>query len=469
MDFYDLTISQEFVTEVTDLMNFYDFKYDIKPIPNGKIIRKKKSGLMEYKTVEDFLLGEIFYKNKKNLHYYHIVNPANTVCNFDISPYDIVSKHPLLKHMMNHSIYKKIIFKIHNYGTFIRFSENKIQRLYWNPPLNAGIPLTAKEKDPVYELIFLMHDFGHFVLPDLVPSGETNAITKKIYVNWRLLGESITVVLNEMLLVDYLKDKEEFNNLITIDFDKPYKLYQIFRRLNLSNKNDLYKLFHASYLYFCILDNHGFIELIDKENNTNWEQIWSEFDNRYHPVAARGRDWTESNFDNIAAMAKDYEKWYNVVKPMKHFLELKTIYDLNIFAQQNEKIGDITDIQIMDILFINAFENTIVPLFSETLTETSQNILYEPHLRKLKSFIRYMVGNLFLLVKHDEDSAYKFFVKLNCMDTINLDKQMADIYSNYLKIVEEFYLQKKISMNEYHNYKNIFIMIPPNILKKDAY
>ena len=413
---------------------------------------------MPYSSIKDFLQSEVFYKNKKNLHFYPIENKGNEVCSFDIGPADIVNGHPLLRHAMNHTVFRRFITQIHNYGTFIRFSENKVQRLYWNPPLNAGIPLTAKEKDKVYEGIFLMHDLGHFLLPDLVPTGETDALSKKIYVNWRLLGESITVVLNEMLLVDYLKDTAEFKQMLTLDYDKPYKLFRILKPINLSNEADLYRLFRASYRYFCVLDDTGFMNLIDKRN-TNWQEIWAEFDARYRPVAMRGREWTETNFNNVRHMAMDYAKWYDAIQcwEFNRLLNFQMIGDV---VPGNDALSD--NNSIMELLFDRVFKKLLVPLFLDDTTIP----LIDNKSRKMLSFTRYMIGNLFLLIKEECWDEYKVILnKLVALCPSDLPK----IKEDYQKCVEHLYQTNRISINEYLNYRNIFIMIPPNILKKDVY
>ncbi|XWV25823.1 hypothetical protein QJ857_gp1261 [Tupanvirus soda lake] len=461
MDPFDLKVPNCMMTDIVAIMKYYDYKYKIIESSDDKIYCTKKNGITNYSCVEDFLLGEIFYKNKKNLHYYSLPNPNNEVCNFETTPMTIVENHPLLKHILDHPVYKRFIIKIHNYGTFIRFSENKVQRLYWNPPINAGIPLTAKEKDPIYELIFLMHDFGHFILPDIVPTGETNENSKKIYVNWRLLGESITVVLNEMILVNYLKDKVEFKQMMKLDFDKPYKLYQILKPIDLSNELDLHKLFYASYLYFCVRDPSGFLDLIDRDKNSNWAMIWNEFDQRYRPVAERGREWTESNFENIRVTSKSYEKWYHSIVQFKHFLEFKTIDDLPL--NTNESMDNL---QIMNNLFEYVFTNTLIPLFFN-----HSNTIYLPDFVKMKSFIRYMIGNLFLLINFETtfENFMSVLNRLKCMTITDIDQQITDIKQEYKIAVKKLYDYNLITINEYHNYKNIFIMIPPNIMKKDIY
>lgn len=468
MEEFDITAPQHLVNEIKNILKYYDYKHTVTISDENVIKRIKTSETLEYKNIEDFLLNGIFYKKKKNLHFYPITNPNDEVCNFDTGPLDIVFSHQLLKRMWDIPLFKRSLSRVHNFGTFIRFAENKVQRLYWNPTINAGIPLTEKkDKDPVYELIFLMHDFGHFLLPDLVFTGNNSCLHKKFYVNWRLLGESITVVLNEMILVHCLNYAQEFHDLLKLGFDKPYKLYRIFKHIDLTDKEMVKKLFKASYRYFCVQDPSGFLDLIDKDKNPDWEVIWKEFNSRYRPVSIRGREWTEANFDNISSMANDYKKWFACIGPYTSNLDFKTIEDV---IPKGLKSENLDDNEIMDYLFWYVWNDLLYPLFYDD----REIKLLEKEERRTKSMIRYIVGNSFLLIKFGSVPEHRIQNYLFILDNrATSEKQkyllVKDMIAVYKKEVLSLYERGKITANEYHNYKNIFIMIPPNILRKDAY
>ena len=451
MDHYQLQVSSQFVDQLKQILEFYEYKWDISISPrDNEITRYKQSKQIEYDNIESFLLNEVFYKKKKNLHYFPVPNPSNTVTNFEISPLDIIKSNDILVHLLDNPIFRAYLYRIHNYGTFFRFSENKVQRLYWNPGLNAGIPLTEKPKDPVYELIFLLHDFGHFLLPDLIFTGHlVDNKAKNIYVNWRLLGESITIVLNEMLGVAYLKDTDEFKNNLKMDYDKPYKLFTIV------DVTDLKKLFWASYLYFCRSDPSGFLALINTEIK-DYEIIWKEFDSRYSPVSARGREWTESNFDNLARMANDYTNWWKIGEQFQSELNFVTI------EKYYEKLTSSVSEEIMKLLFEEIWKSVLDPLFNHP--ETFNDNLIPNEKRKILSFKRYILGNLLLLSRHQCD-ILPMIEKIKNISAHDI----CQIRETYVDCVKELWKSGKINLNEYHNYKNIYIMMPPNIINKDIY
>ena len=467
--FYDLLISEKNKTlynELHDIMKWYDYKYNVSFLSNpcydmNVIIRKKASGEVQYKNLEDFILNGIFYKTKKNLHYFPQKNREDSVANFELNQFDIIGSNPVLKHLLDHNVFAKFIKIITNYGVFIRFAENKVQRLYWNLPFNAGLPLTAKEKDLVYELIFLLHDLGHFLLPDLVFTGNTSELHKKIYVIWRLLGESITVTLNEMIIPNYIKDFEEFKQNLKLDFDKPYKLFEKFTKPDnyITDKNYLYDLFYGSFQYFCAGNSSGLISLLKTEDKESEE--WKEFDKRYRPVAERGKEWTQMNYDNMKSLigTDNYKNWFIFCEQFTDELGLQTIDSI---IEKLNISNDSSDEKIMKLLFDRIFITLLEPLF---ISSESVNLIKEEK-RSSKAFKRYFIGNLLLLVCHDIDISE---LVTELYDNVITKQKMDYLIKMYQKHVETLYKIGKISLNEFHNYKNIFTMIPPNIIKKDSY
>jgi hypothetical protein len=95
-------------------------------------------------------------------------------------------------------------FAVVNDGTFFRSAISRREVNYWCPGLNAGVPFVAK-KDAIHELTFLAHDFGHFMLPDLVFTGKHSPLLRRVYIISRMLSEAATLVFADMLLAEGLR------------------------------------------------------------------------------------------------------------------------------------------------------------------------------------------------------------------------------------------------------------------------
>ncbi len=442
---------QTHVTNISQLQKFmdlYEFKSEIQLISDDLILRHfpQTGRVITYLNLEAFVLGELFYQIPKNFHYYPIPNPNNDIHNLQISPYSIIQNNPITAPLCRNFRWNNYLTLINNYGTFIRFSENKLQRLYWNLPLNAGLPLTEKTKCPVAEMIFFLHDLGHFLLPDLIFTGHlTDSYAQQIYVNWRLLGESITVVINEMLIVNYLKDLPEFHKQLKSGYDKPYRLYQALAPC------DLKTLFWASYQYFCYQDSSYFLLLINSDHPD-----WIAFDQRYRSVALRGREWTESNFESLKINAKDYQTWWELAQPLKSTLNWQTIEDYYIDTTSTSN------------LTTNLFES-VWTVILQPLIESTHLLTARPEAeRQCLAFQRLMIGNLLLLSKYQCLQTSETVHKVINLKP-NQSQIQTEIQSQYQTQVKILYDDDQLDVNEYHTYKNIYLMINPNMLKKDKY
>ena len=70
--------------------------------------------------------------------------------------------------------------------------------------MNAGLPLIAK-KDPIHELTFMFHDFGHFLMKDLIFTGIDSPLHRQVYIASRMISEAATIMLADGVFVDTLQ------------------------------------------------------------------------------------------------------------------------------------------------------------------------------------------------------------------------------------------------------------------------
>ena len=176
-----------FKNDIEHLMKIYDFKYTISEISYVKIIVNTKLAEKTYDTINDFIIGSIFYTKERNLHYSPIKNKSiDGVIDLDTSFANIIENDSIMLKLFNNKSIKNCLMSANNFSTFIKFPINKIMRLYWNPTINAGMPLSAKEIGRIYEIAFLLHEFGHFIMfTDLIFTGYLTDDLAKKYMYWQ--------------------------------------------------------------------------------------------------------------------------------------------------------------------------------------------------------------------------------------------------------------------------------------------
>ena len=61
------------------------------------------------------------------------------------------------------------------------------------------------EDDPIHEVTFQAHDLTHFLLPDLLFTGEHTPLYRRLYILYRMLSEAVTLVFSDMLFAEALR------------------------------------------------------------------------------------------------------------------------------------------------------------------------------------------------------------------------------------------------------------------------
>jgi hypothetical protein len=120
---------------------------------------------------------------------------------------DFVEAHPLLSRGLAVPGYGAVLRAVLNGGLFLKAPGNKRERNFWWPGLNAGLPLTPKG-DAVHEATYAAHDFGHFLVPDLLWTGSPLCVSRlgrRVYLVHRMLSEAVTMVLADMLYAEGLR------------------------------------------------------------------------------------------------------------------------------------------------------------------------------------------------------------------------------------------------------------------------
>src|SRR5262249_16236090 len=151
-------------------------------------------------------------------------------------------------------------------------------------------------------------------LPDLIYTGQTDDLSRRIYIIARMMSEAITLVLADMLFVDSLASSGH-----EYDWGKR-RIYPLFLDLGIDLTPgpgllpNLETLLRANGRYCLRGDDGGYRELLAARaaGTENLER----FKEKYMPFFVEDFRWTVRNWTNFAARADFFRRWWSAVSPL---------------------------------------------------------------------------------------------------------------------------------------------------------
>ncbi|WP_419420744.1 hypothetical protein ACNVED_05465 [Legionella sp. D16C41] len=339
-------------------------------------------------AVSKFICNKIHYARPTNLNF----NPQEQQSSIDFcnDPAIFIRKNSYF----NNPVAKQygitnLFYIVLNRGVFFKSAKNRREKNYWCPPLNAGLPLTPK-RDLIHELTYMAHDFGHFLIPDLLYTGKHTVENQQIYIIYRMMSEAFTLVLADMMFVDSLK-KSGFE----YDYSKR-KIYPLFEEfdIDLRQTSDFLKNIKkilSALVQFCLKGNDsGLYELSKKyRHGSNNLELFKE---KYMKFFCEDFKWTKHNYQCFKANSKELKKWWKLVKPLRDEgnLAIDTIEEFSLQLSTFHP-DDLID-NIFSILFQRVGESL------QYKTECLDNF----GKRQRKALFKYMMGQLLLFVRFEE-------------------------------------------------------------------
>jgi hypothetical protein len=152
--------------------------YDAQFIPNGLMTsyyQLKKRGLKispRDMNIGQFLQDYIHYNtNSWTFKELKVSRPVDLEIDYHKILFDFFDLESQ-KNFIGYEFWKSVINAAVSGGLFIRESNTRKMNNYWWP-VGAGLPMTSKPKDPIHEKTYLMHDVFHYLVPDLLYTGNT--------------------------------------------------------------------------------------------------------------------------------------------------------------------------------------------------------------------------------------------------------------------------------------------------------
>ena len=314
---------------------------------------------------------------------------------------------------------RDVFMAVANNGAFFRAAHTRREVNYWLPGLNAGIPFVAK-RDEIHEITFTAHDFGHFLLPDLVYTGNNSPNARRLYILYRMLSEATTMVFADMLFVETLRQsgfKYDYakrcihplyldTGLTPFDGDRRHFFEQVKRLL-------------AANVAYCLLgDDSKYIELIEAHRGAPLPGgtcgSLERFKAKFMPFFVEDYRWTSANFACMSQHAPMYRRWWDLASPVVAAAGLAEMSDgvgLETVDQFMAAIGvrndtSIAPADLIHRLFERVFDTRITPV----LARPGAYELAPPEACLKHAFARYLTGQMVLFARFDfvpEAAAYR--------------------------------------------------------------
>lgn len=400
-------------------------------------------------NISSYIQQHIYYQKRRDLKW----NPkaARDTIKFegDASVADFVTKN----RFMTNEIAQKtgitdIFLSVANNGAFFRAAKNRREANYWLPGLNAGIPYVPK-RDPVHEITFMAHDFGHFFIPDLVFTGHASANARRTYIIYRMMSEATTLVFADMLFVDTLARSGH-----AYDYAKR-RIYPLYQDTGVrpfdaladggSNKEaflaSFRRLLECNVAYCLLGDDSKYKELI-RENGQLREDgscdSLENFKDKYMPFFVEDYKWTSANWRNMAGRAEEFRRWWEMVAPLREAAGLSSMSNgvgLETVEDHMAAIGvahdtEISSPDLIQKVFEQVFDTRIRPVFN-------QGFRLEPEKVRLRNaFSRYLMGQMIVFARFSFLPETPYYVGriINYMQ-----EHIGDLDTEKIETVRKFY------------------------------
>jgi len=442
-------------------------------------------------NVNQYIIEQLYYASRKATNF---INAESSKFDRTVSFEERFSVGAFVEsneHMNNRiaalSGLRDVFRAVANNGAFFRSAHTRREVNYWLPGLNAGIPFVQK-KDPIHEITFTAHDFGHFLIPDLVYTGNNSTNARRTYILYRMMSEATTMVFADMLFVDSLKlagyeydwTKRRIHPLLEDTGQSPFgglreggdlrgpaaraTFFSAFRKLLEANVD--YCLLGQSDLYTELIQAHRGPDFLQDGTCPSLEA----FKQRYMPFFVEDYRWTSKNFENMSKTPEVYQRWWALAEPLRRAAGLDRMsggIGLETVDDHMHSIGvdDATDISVKDLIariFERMFQTRIVPIF-----ERGEEFPLAPPSERLKNaFVRYLLGQMIVFARFDfvlESRIYATKIVdfvAHEIDRLTLEKVecVRSYYGQFLRILQS---RSLLTPDDYENFQEICPLFEP--------
>lgn len=338
-------------------------------------------------AISRFLLDRVYYRRRVDLSATPR-SPAATIDFADDVAGFVASSPWLTNPWMARFGLDRALAAVIDQGVFFRAAKNRREKIYWWPGLNAGIPYTPK-RDEVHEATFMVHDFGHFLLPDLVFTGRVSARARAVYIAYRMISEAVTLVLADMVFVDTLR-----RSGVEYDWARRHA-YPLLAATGVDLADDagrearLAELLAANVAYCCKGDDSRWRALLARAGASDAALV--DYEEKYAPYFVEDFRWTARNWATMAERADEFRQWWQDTAPLRALadLGLETVEE---FAAAIEGEGG----DLVDRVFARVWRTRLLPALRGEVPAAT------PAERRERAFLRWLIGQFGVFARHDD-------------------------------------------------------------------
>lgn len=406
-------------------------------------------------VLDDFIKKYFLYEKPHNLKHNLGLTPKNGVeISHEMSVGNFIksNRHLSNPHMKDWGL-DVITTRVLNEGVFFKAGTSRPMNNYFTPPF-AGVPITPK-KSEVEETVFMMHDFNHHNIPDLIFDGDDSAEMLNVYVVWRMMSEALTLVMADMFYADTLYKSDPAN-----ESSLDSRIYPLFKALNLpeitdANRETVMKQLLYANAQYAVLGNEAEWEKLVRPGQ---EARLDAYKNHFAKFFIGDHVWSKANFLNMASVKDTCIDWVQRVGP-DQFKRAGLIFIRDIVKALKAKGTNLLTLKaIVPDVFAVIMETRLFPknVSSAPISEDE---------RLSKAFHRYMIGQM-SFYSHFKDmpgiAERGNVVAKMLADNESFPESVRDkIYTQYLNDVRHIWAMGVITGATADNYAQIHPIFPP--------
>jgi hypothetical protein len=416
------------------------------------------------RVLSQFAMERLYLRTR--VDFQHTPQEQTATVDFDRDPARFVEEHPLLSSLdRTQPGVGRVVDAVVEDGLFFRSAQNRRERNYWLPGLNAGIPLTPK-RDPIHEATFFVHDLMHFAQPDLVFTGEvggSRARARNVYAAWRMISEASSMVLADMLFVDEVRASG-----VAYDFTRR-RIAPLFDAVRARSGGDflssLRALVRANVRYALLGDTGGFDALAPEDPTARaaYADALAAYREKYDGYFRADHRWTVANFDEMHRRRDTFARWSALVDPARFAeLGLRTVDGL------------VRELRARDERALDTLEGTVEAVLQIALATTEARAREavprtDPTRRRARAFARWVVGQCMMFAAWDfvPRSRPLAVAILRTLDHPVDAAVIARVRARLKDHIDELVAEGMLSEDDRLTYEGVFPLFEPKFVSYD--